>query len=423
MQLTDMYPPFIGGLERHVQILGQQFAALGHTSAVLTSALPTAPASVTEEDGVTVHRVTGWQHKLLNRFYQDGGRPFHPTIPDPGMVRSFHDAVTDFRPDVIHAHSWNLYSMLPLINKLNLPVLHLSHDYGLLCAKKTLTLPNGNSCAGPELKSCLSCASQNYGTAKGTALTLGLRASDRLLGRVDRFAAVSQYVADQLAPTITPLTGKPVHVLNSFVPAGLHDSGWAADKPDFVPDGDFILFVGALSGHKGLRVLLDAHSKLQRRVPLVLLGTPAADTPSADELAADVTLRTNVPHAQVIAAMVRASVSVAPSLWPDPLPMTVSEAQLCGTPVIGTTVGGIPEQILDGSTGLLVEPGDATSLAAALDNLLADPQRRSEMGAHGMEWARKFEAQSMARSIVSTLAEVVAEHHGAAATASARVDA
>jgi glycosyltransferase involved in cell wall biosynthesis len=65
----------------------------------------------------------------------------------------------------------------------------------------------------------------------------------------------------------------------------------------------------------------------------------------------------------------------------DTFPNTILEALACGTPVIATAIGGIPEQVADGETGLLVPPGDQVAMAQAISRLLADPGWRARMGA------------------------------------------
>ena len=74
------------------------------------------------------------------------------------------------------------------------------------------------------------------------------------------------------------------------------------------------------------------------------------------------------------------------------LPVVIMEAMALGRPVIGTRIGGIPELVADGHTGLLVEPGDAAMLAEALTALAGfSPTMRAAMGATGRDWvAREF---------------------------------
>jgi glycosyltransferase involved in cell wall biosynthesis len=75
-----------------------------------------------------------------------------------------------------------------------------------------------------------------------------------------------------------------------------------------------------------------------------------------------------------------ADIVVHPSVFPDPLPNAIREAMILGKPVIGSRIGGIPEIILDGVTGCLVEPGDPAQLARALHQLLEDPGQRRQLG-------------------------------------------
>jgi glycosyltransferase involved in cell wall biosynthesis len=89
---------------------------------------------------------------------------------------------------------------------------------------------------------------------------------------------------------------------------------------------------------------------------------------------------------------VRAACVVVPSVGPDSLPMTVSEAQNCGVPVIASAVGGIPEQVVDGQTGWLVPAADERAVADRLAQLLANGDQARGMGQAGRLHGRRFTA-------------------------------
>jgi glycosyltransferase involved in cell wall biosynthesis len=91
----------------------------------------------------------------------------------------------------------------------------------------------------------------------------------------------------------------------------------------------------------------------------------------------------------------------------DNLPLAILEAMAAGLPVIGTRVGGIPELVVDGETGLLVEPERPEELAAALDSLAADRERRVELGRRGRERVQEhFSADGIARRTVALYEEL-----------------
>jgi glycosyltransferase involved in cell wall biosynthesis len=95
----------------------------------------------------------------------------------------------------------------------------------------------------------------------------------------------------------------------------------------------------------------------------------------------------------VMAAWEGAMFGVIPSLWPEPLGSVVYEGMSRGKAVIGTTPGGHTDMIVDGSTGLLVPPGDVDALRAAMQTLLDDPQLCLRFGRAGQARARLFTAE------------------------------
>lgn len=408
LQLTDFYRPTIGGLERHVETLSQELIRLGHEVTVATLHIGDRPGFEVI-DGVRVHRLRGWSG-LLTRFYEDRNRPFHPTVPDPGMMRALRRIVDTERPDIVHSHSWVQYSYFPLYRKDSGPghVVTL-HDYGLSCVKKTNQF-HGTTCTGPGLAKCLSCAPAQYGRAKAGPLVLGLAASTRTLhGRADAYVAISTAVAE--ASRVAIPYGIPLHVIPSMVPNGLPEIAATAPRPDFLPAEDgYLLFVGTLGRHKGVDVLLDAYRKLHAERELVLIGT--VHDRDLDLSAPGITVARNKSNAEVMAAWQRASVAIVPSVWEEPLGQVAVEAMLAQRPVVASDVGGLRDIVAHDRTGILVPPRDPAALADAVDMLLADPDRRTAMGAAGIERARAFEVGAVTPRLVELFERVLRDRAG-----------
>src|SRR5207245_8337370 len=105
--------------------------------------------------------------------------------------------------------------------------------------------------------------------------------------------------------------------------------GATGGSPPGLPEEPFLLFVGDLSGEKGLPTLLRAYESLGRTRPrLVLVGRRTPDTPARLPDGAEMHLEW--PHERVLAAYRRCLFAVLPSVWPDPCPATVLDAMACG---------------------------------------------------------------------------------------------
>jgi glycogen(starch) synthase len=167
-------------------------------------------------------------------------------------------------------------------------------------------------------------------------------------------------------------------------------NGWAA--PPLAPaplpfDPPVLLCLGRLVPEKGFDVALEAMALLVGRFPglrMVVVGDGPAREPLAVQaaglgLADAVEFVGWVSPDDVFAAINRATVALMPSRT-EAFSNAVVQAQLMGRPVVASRVGGMPEAVLDGCTGRLVEADDAGALAAATGELLADPPATRRMG-------------------------------------------
>jgi starch synthase len=191
------------------------------------------------------------------------------------------------------------------------------------------------------------------------------------------------------------------------------------------PDRPMVVFVGRITRQKGLPHLLRAASSLPPHVQLVICASSPDEPAIAEEVSTGIArlsadrggvswLQEPLPRPQLIALLSSASVFVCPSVY-EPLGIVNLEAMACGTAVVATAVGGIPEVVDDGVTGLLVpyDPGDPAAfedaLATALIELLEAPERAAAMGRRGRERAeREFAWSSIAHRTVDLYASLLA---------------
>jgi glycosyltransferase involved in cell wall biosynthesis len=160
---------------------------------------------------------------------------------------------------------------------------------------------------------------------------------------------------------------------------------------------------------KGIEHFLEAASAIGRRFPevrfLVIGETSPDDRPYFDvlkNLAARVGIRDRVIftglRGDVPRLLACAAVSVMPSLN-EALSNVLLESMAAGVPVVATRVGGTPEAVQDGVTGLLVPPGDAGALARSIDRLLSDPESAKRLGQSGRQLVRRhFSIDAMVRA-------------------------
>jgi starch synthase len=220
----------------------------------------------------------------------------------------------------------------------------------------------------------------------------------------DAVIAVSRGMRDDVLDAYPKLDPARVHVVGNGVDAKAYRP---VHDPDVVrslgvdPDRPYALFVGRITRQKGVMHLLAAAEQLPPDVGLVLCAG-APDTPAERQQVADavaglqarrdgvVWIEEMLPRDRLVPLITGATVFVVPSVY-EPLGIVNLEAAACGTAVVASAVGGIPEVVDDGRTGLLVPYDEADpaaferGLAERITELLQDPDRAAAMGAAGRE--------------------------------------
>jgi alpha-maltose-1-phosphate synthase len=169
-----------------------------------------------------------------------------------------------------------------------------------------------------------------------------------------------------------------------------------------------ITFTGTSLSRKGGDTLLRAfRDRLHDRCVLNLV-TPEYVTP---EPGLRVHRAIRPGDRRLVELLARTSVFVLPSAI-DKSPYSILEAMFAGVPVVSTTVGGIPELVVDGETGILVPPDDPPALADAIERLLGDDALRARMGEAGRTRAvARFDARVTTRQLLQVIAEAEARFH------------
>lgn len=406
IHVADSYLPTIGGLERAIQTLARKQSEDGHEVVVIAASHPDEP-EIVYDGKIKVIRKDMLIQKVPGAI-SDPRRAFHPTIADPLFKKNLYRIFKYENPDIIHAHAWSMFSVLEAAKKLNIPVISTAHDYGHVCATKTSTFSDGTVCLKPELNKCIQHAKQHYGI-KGVPVALGLHASIKRSKNAE-WTAISQAVADQGKDSEYEVPD--MRIIPSYCPDNILDYQ-DAPRPDWVPQEEYMCFVGALGPIKGIHILLQAQQELWNegvQIPLLVIGVPRPDTPNLD--LPGITHAYNQPHNNVMAAWRHASLGIVPSVVPEAFGQVVVECMAGGTAVIGSNHGGIVDIIEEGVQGLKVEPNSVSSLKDAIKRLWLDKKLRDDMGLKGPERAKKFIISSVIKDIEAAYDDVIKKSKG-----------
>jgi glycosyltransferase involved in cell wall biosynthesis len=348
-----------GGQNLHVAELSSALAAAGHEVVVYTRRDDRAQQTeqTTPQGYRVVHVPAGPDRRV----------PKDELLPHMGEFTEFVDAHWQKeRPDVVHSHFWMSGLVAALAAKRNgVPVVHTYHALGAVKRRH-----QGDADTSPPSRI-------------RTERTIG-RAADRII------ATCSDEVTELVR------MGLPRERIK-IVPCGV-------DCTQFQPDGPAaprrlphrIVSVGRLVPRKGFGELIAAMPGLPD-TELIIVGGPdraaLAEDPEARRLrelatrlgvASRVRLTGQVPRSRMPEVLRSADV-VACVPWYEPFGIVPLEAMACGVPVLATAVGGLTDTVVDAVTGVLVPPRRPVALTSALKALLADPIKRSFLGAAGRD--------------------------------------
>jgi glycogen synthase len=364
-QLSTRFPPAPGGVERHVGEISRRLAQRGHRVTAFATdlyrefpwqALDPAVPRREQVEGVSIVRLPAWTLP---------GELHYP------FVRGLERALARDAPQLLHAHTYGTHHAA------------VARRYG----------------RHHQVPYVLTAHYHPIWSIHGGWLR------HRIRGFYDHRLA-APIVAD--AATLIVQTHEEERLIreNGFplprvaiVPPGYTPlpTPTPGDRPfarALGVEGPFALFVGRLASNKGLPELVDAFASLHAHDPtaaLVLVGEDGGERARVEQRVRDRGLGPHVrftghlaDEALLAAGFREARVFALPSQY-EAFGLVLLEAMAQGTAVVASRVGGIPEFVEDGESGVLVPPGDAAALGNALLALWDDPSRRAKLGTRGRD--------------------------------------
>ena len=362
-QLSTRYPPAPGGVERHVAELAAGLGARGHTVDVYTSELnrefpmerlaPGVPREEARPFG-RVHRLPVWSLP---------GELHYP------FFRGLERALARDRPEIVHAHTYGTNQVAVARryrSRTGTPFVLTAHFHPIWSIyggwlRHRIRGWYDHRLAGPVV-------------AAAARVILQTREEERLL----RSLGFPLPPVEIIPPGYSPLP----------VPA----EGAISFQDRYRVTGPYVLFVGRLASNKGLVELVQAFAALAREATdahLVLIGADGGMRSTVEArvrglgLESRVHLLGHVEDEALLAGAYRgANFTVLPSEY-EAFGLVLLESLAQGTAVIASRVGGIPEIVEDGRSGLLVPPQDVAALTEAMRRLWNDEVLARRLGHHG----------------------------------------
>jgi glycosyltransferase involved in cell wall biosynthesis len=299
----------------------------------------------------------------------------------PRSYRALSRVVDDVGPDVAHVHhvfERLTTSVLDALRRRGVPTVLTLHDYKPVCPNYRLFVD------GAPCTRCLSgryvevvrhrCLEGSRWRSVAAAADAYAARARRLYHRVDHLLAPSRFLRDRVVAGGLP--ADRITVLPNPVVAAPGPRTVRAEPP-------VVVYASRLVAEKGVDCLFDAVRGLPAGVRVRLIGSgrlEGAVRARVEDDGLPVDVLGPLPPDRVAAHLRAAAAAVLPALWDENCPMAVLEPAALGVPVVASAVGGIPELVEDGVTGLLVPPGDPAALARALTRVVERPEEAAAMG-------------------------------------------
>lgn len=296
------------------------------------------------------------------------------TIYSKDAKNKLRIVLNDFQPDAVHLNNFN-YQLTPSIIEAvkeyekktgkKIKIIYTAHDYQLICPNHMLFNSDKicESCIGGHFKECAkgrcihgSLAKSAIGSLEGYYWKL-----KNIYKNIDTIICPTEFMKSKL-DTNPLFREKTVTMLNFIQPK----------KAEAEPKEGYVLYFGRFDREKGIQLF-----EQLKDTKIICAGSGTEEKfinslPNTE----NVGFKTGTELENLIK---KAACSVYPSVWYENCPFSVMESIMLGTPVVGADIGGIPELIDNGKTGLLFEPDNAVDFESKIKTILNNPSLAKEM--------------------------------------------
>lgn len=360
LYLHTLYAPYIrGGAETTVQTQAEGMQERGHTVAVLTIGPHKQGTTEEQVNGVLVFRAA-YQNVYFH--YRDDQAPLWQRIlwhwrdrDNAAMEAPILEVIRQFKPDVVSCHNlagWSIAAWRA-IRSTGVPIVQVLHDQYLLCPRSTM-FSRGKVCE----RQCTYC-------------TLSRRQHAKASQQASAVVGVSQFILNKLKAAGYFTGVKTQTAIHNVHPGGLPPLPNKADRHARLKGKTVIGFIGTLSQHKGIELLLRCFTSLGDRSDLHLLVAGTGNHRYVEDLKRKYSA-SNIEFLGYVNASTfypLLDVTVVPSIWEEPLGNIIFESFSYGVPVIGANSGGISEMIKDEYNGLLINISSNLQLKDEIENI------------------------------------------------------
>ena len=332
-------------------------------------------------------------------------------------AKKLEKLIIDHKPDIAQIHLiWGQLSpsILPVLKKYNIPVIFTIHDYRIVCPNYLFLNGYGKVCEKCKGKNFYNCV--KYKCCKNSRFLSVMMSAEQyfrnLFFHPAKYAQGIVYVSD----FAKEIHEKYMPQLKNIPNIRLYNFHTKIESAPVADKNDYFLFFGRLSREKGLDLLLKTFGRLPN-LKLKIVGKGPYEEKVVNFIQNNNC--TNIEFVgykkgeELIDIIRKAYFTVVPSEWYENNPMTIIESYSVGTPVIGASIGGIPEIISENNTGFIFDNNDTSLQSAVLRASQLSPKDYEKMCRNALEYAQtNFGKEQYITKIVHFFQDVMKKNSG-----------